>query len=327
MKRDEVLRKIEPICTGTVRDVPDSNGARIIVTPDMVEMRPRRGAQTVVVQDVPQLLHFVGLPLSLQKMLHPDTFGRALSEVLEKQGRYSMVVKDDKLASIVPYGERKAVNPERLLDTVEKIIPVDSYLRVMLEGQMATIEVVGDKTDFVVKGDNVSAGVMLGFSPMGVDLPWVQAYALRRWCTNGATTNTVLAKFTAGGGSGGGEGDNIWQFFRASIRKAYNAFGELVAGWRELAGEEISPEDRGRMVEALIKKSQLPEKIANAIRAKAMETPPQNSWEVLNLLTFASTHLMEKLPPKQIRRALQVTADFGDEDTHDRTCPLCHHKN
>jgi len=168
----------------------------------------------------------------------------------------------------------------------------------------------------------VQAGVKIDFAPMGTVDPRVQSYAMVLACTNGVTSNTILADFTGGGG---GEGDDIWQFFRQSIRGAYGAFGQVVEGWRVLRKERIPAGDRASMLEALIRASKMPREAAEAVRAMAIQRPPANAWEMQNLITFASSHLLEE--PQHIERAQKVAADFADEERHARTCPLCHRSN
>jgi hypothetical protein len=56
--------------------------------------------------------------------------------------------------------------------------------------------------------------------------------------------------------------------------------------------------------------------------AMAVERPPRNAWEMHNMLTYASTHLLQTLG--QIARTQQTAADFADETGHSKTCPLCH---
>lgn len=334
MKRETVLRTIAPLVEGKLREVKDSSTTRVIVTPDMVQLRPGRGSPALEVADRKSLMAFAGLPLGLAGKLSPETFSKALTELLQGHGQYSMVVKDDKVTSLVPYGNRRAVDPEHLLDLIEKTIPVEDYMRVMLDKQTVSLEVAGEQTMPVItpdgshtrRGDLVKAGVLVKFSPMGVSLPYVQSYGVVLTCTNGAVANTVLAEFTGGHG-GGGEGDSVWQFFRQSIRRAYNSFDKVVAGWKKLVDEKVEPEDRARMLEALIKSASITGPIAEAIRAKAIETPPETAWDMHNLITFATTHLMQRSDTQHITKALKVVADFGDETTHRLTCPLCHRQN
>ena len=325
MKRDEVLQTIEPLVEGQVRDVPDTAGVRVNVAPDMITMRPRKGAQLLEVdpKGAKNIVNFAGLPLGVVKALSPNTFGQALSEILEGIGKYSLIVKESKVVDIVKYGERKPIEPGRLLTTIERIIPVQDYNRVTVTpNRMVSLEVIGEKTMPVARGDLVRAGVMVNFSPMGFNHPVVQSYALVLACTNGATANNILAEFTGGRGGSGGEGDDIWHFFRESIKKAYGSFGEVVDGWKRLAAENVTDHDRATMLEALIRQARLPREVADAVRAMAIERPPRNAWAMHNLITYASSHLLEA--PAEVARAQQTAADFGSEERHARTCPICH---
>ena len=226
----------------------------------------------------------------------------------------------DKVTELVPYGKKSAVSPERLLNLIEKIVPVQNYNRVdLLPNRVASLEIVGEKTQPVARGELVRAGVKVNFSPMGIIDPLVQSYALVLACTNGATSNNILAEFNHGGG-GGDEGDDMWQFFRQSIRSAYKSFEQVVEGYKKLRAEDISPQDRAQMLETLLRQAHIGGKVGEAVRAMAIERPPRNAWEMQNLITYASSHLLEAAPAQ---RAQQVAADFADEEKHHLSCPLC----
>lgn len=322
MNRVEVLERVGPLVEGQVRNINDSHGARVSVAGETISLRPRRGTQVVDVapEGAKAMVNYVGLPLGIAKSLSPRTFGEVLGELLDRTGSYSMVVKEDRLTDMIPYGQKAVVDPERLLNVIEKAIPVRDYNQVdLLPNRIASLEIVGEKHAPVARGEMVRAGVKINFSPMGTVSPIVQSYALVLSCTNGATANNVLAEFTAGGG--GGDGDNIWQFFRQSIRSAYGSFEKVVEGYRKLRTENIRPEDRAQMLEALLKQARIGGKVAEAVRSMAIERPPRNSWELQNLITYASSHLLEAAPRQ---RAQQVAADFADEERHSRTCPYCH---
>jgi hypothetical protein len=267
------------------------------------------------------MVSFVGLPLKLAGELSPNTFSQVLSELLEHTGKYSLIMKDDRVVNVVPYGAQTAVNPERLLNTIESVIPVEEYhrLTILKEKTAVSLEVVGNDTKPVVRGDLVRAGVKVDFSPMGIIRPTVQSYAVVLACTNGATSNVVLAEF---GGHGGDDGGSVWQFFRSSVRKAYGAFDSVVGEFKKLQAENIPPADRARILAALLKRAQISGGIADAVMALAVERPPRNAWEMHNLITYASSHLLTS--PHQVERARQTAAAFADETGHARTCPLCH---
>lgn len=324
MNRVEVLERIGPLVEGEVRHINDAQGTRVSVLGETLALRPRRHAQVVDVapEGARSMVSFVGLPLNIAKILNPRTFGDVLGELLEHAGSYSMVVKEDKVVDIIPYGKKAVVSPERLLDVIEKALPVQYYNRVdILPNRVASLEIVGEKTEPVAKGELVRAGVKVNFSPMGIASPMVQSYALVLACTNGATANNVLAEFTRSGG--GDEGDSVWQFFRQSVRKAYGAFEKVVEGYKKLREENISPQDRAQMLEALLRQAHIGGKIGEAVRAMAIERPPRNAWEMSNLITYASSHLLEAGPRQSAQKA---NANFTNEDTHAKSCPLCHRK-
>jgi hypothetical protein len=326
MKRVEVLERVGPLVEGEVRNVRESDGARVAAGADVVSLRPRRGAKVIEMapEGVKNMVSFVGLPLRLAQGLSRNTFSQVLSELLEHTGKYSLILKEDKVINLIPYGAQTAVNPVRLLDIIEKTIPVQDYHRLTIldKKPVVSLEIVGEKTQPVVRGDLVRAGVKVDFSPMGVINPMVQSYAVVLNCTNGATSNIVLAEFGGGRPGGGGEGDSIWQFFRSSVRKAYGSFDNVVGEWRKLQRENIPPADRARILAALLKKAQIGGEIADAIMAMAVERPPRNAWDMHNLITYASSHLLTT--PHQVERAQEIAATFANEASHAKECPLCH---
>lgn len=325
MKRVEVLERVGPLVEGEVRNVRESDGARVTAGADVVSLRPRRGARAIEMtpEGVKNMVSFAGLPLRLARQLSHQTFSQLLSELMAGTGKYSLIVKDDRVVNVIPYGAQTVVNPVRLLDTIEKTIPVRDYHRLTIldKHPVVSLEIVGEKTQPVVRGDLVRAGVKVDFSPMGVVTPVVQSYAVVLNCTNGATSNVVLSEFRGGRG-GSGEGDDIWQWFRSSAKRAYNSFDQVVGQWKKLQSENIPPADRARMLAALLKKAQITGEIADAVMAMAVENPPRNAWDMHNLITYASSHLLSA--PRQVDRTQQAAAAFADEATHAMSCPLCH---
>jgi hypothetical protein len=326
MKRVEVLERVGSLVEGEVRNVRESDGARVVAGADVVSLRPRRVARAIEMtpEGVKNMVSFAGLPLKIARKLSHNTFGQLLSELMAGTGKYSLIVKDDRIVNVIPYGAQTMVNPVRLLDTIEKTIPVQDYhrLTILEKRPVVSLEIVGEKTQPVVRGDLVRAGVKVDFSPMGVVTPVVQSYAVVLNCTNGATSNVVLSEFRGGRPGGGNEGDDIWQWFRASVKRVYNSFDQVVGQWKKLQGENIPPADRARMLAALLKKAQITGEIADAVMAMAVENPPRNAWDMHNLITYASSHLLTV--PRQVDRTQRAAADFADETSHARSCPLCH---
>jgi len=76
------------------------------------------------------------------------------------------------------------------------------------------------------------------------------------------------------------------------------------------------------MLAAVLKKAQITGEIADAVMAMAVEHPPRNAWDMHNLITYASSHLLTT--PRQVERAQETAASFADETGHAKSCPLCH---
>lgn len=321
MNRTEVLEQMTPIMDLRVRDIEHGPRTRVTVTPDMVTMRPGGSGRTIefAPEGARGLARFTGLPADLATKVRPDTLGRVMTELLERKQRYSLVLKDDRVVDCVKTGTLRTLNPERVLTAVERGIGGDTeFHRVhIMPDRWARLEVIGIQENAVSRGDLIRAGALVAFSPIGTVQPSVQSYVLRLACTNGATSTEVLREFTYGG-----DGDDIWQFFRHSVRDAYGALDRVINRFRELMAEQVPDHDRSMVLEALIREARLGRTVAAAVRARALDEPPQNSYDMANLITWASSYLIER--PTEIMRAHNAVARFVDETGHRRLCPVCH---
>lgn len=321
MNRAEVLEQMAPIMDLQVRDIEHNPRTRVMVNPEVVTFRPGGGARLLEVtpDGVRGMAREVGFPKDLGSKISPDSFGRVATELLAHKGRYSLLIRDGRIADFAKSRQHRNLNPERMLQTVERTIHnVDFHRVIFLDRQSVSLEVVGEEQRAVVKGDLVRAGALISFSPIGIINPMVQSYVMRLTCTNGLTSNDVLREFRFGGG----EGDDVWQWFRQSIRAAYNALESITNRYREMRNERIRPEDRAVVLEAMLKEAGITREAAEAVRNLALREPPQNTYDIINLVTWASSHLLES--PRQVTRARQAAADFVDRTEHRRICPVCH---
>jgi len=327
LNRVEVLDKMEPVLNTQVKEIEHNPRTQISVTPEVVTFRPGGGQRTLEMTEggVQSLANFVGLPWPIAAKLHPSTFGNVATDLLENKQRYSLVVKDNVVTNVVKRGHYHTVNADHALKAIETGVPGIEFHRILiLDNLVVNLEVVGEKREPVARGDLIQAGASIMFSPMGTINPVVQAYALRLSCTNGATNNTVLREFHWGdgqGGGGGGEGDNIWQWFRRSTHEAYGALYRIVQRYQEMLNEAIPQGERASMLEAMLRQAKISGEAAIAIRAMAIENPPENHYDMVNLITYASSHLLEK--PHQVVKAREVVNSYMAEDSHQRVCPVC----
>ena len=320
MNRTEVLEKLEPIRHTTTRQVEHTPRTRVLVQPGQVVIRPGSGGQLVPLSEngVKAMTKFVGLPQSLCKELSPDLFSRVATELLGRKERYNLLLDDGQVENFIEYRGVRNLPVERVLSTIERTIPNCDYQRVNILGNhSAMLEIVGTKQEAVRRGDLVRAGAMLSFSPINTIMPSVQSYVLRLVCSNGVTSKTVLAEFTGGGG----EGDDVWSWFRQSVRAAYQSVGNIVNRYKQMIQERIPADQRAGVLEELLRQAGITGREAEAVRAQAIQEPPRNSYDMMNLITWASSHIVQS--PQRIQRALNASATFTSEREHASICPLC----
>ena len=323
MKRAEVMQQLEPLMGVTVKTIEHQPKTRVVVEPDQVILRPGSGGHLVPMneQGVKSLANFVGMPQGMGKELSPDLFGRVTTELLERKHAYNVMMMEGAIVDFAKVDHIRNIAPERVIDAIEHTIPNADYNRVTTtKDYTATLEVIGEKREPVVRGDLVRAGALVRFSPIGTVAPLVQSFVVRLRCTNGAIDNSILREFTHGG-----EGDDVWQWFRKSIHDAYGALNDIVSRYRDLIKDRIKPDQRALILEQLLKEAGVKGEIADAVRTMAIQEPPRNTYEMFNLITWASSHLIKE--PAQIDRARIVAAKFTSTETHQTYCPLCHRTN
>jgi len=328
MNRTEVLAALQPLTELASKRIDHTPSTKVMIADRGVVLKPGNGSHHLEISKngAKSLMDYIGLPIGTAEALKPDTFSRVATELLEAHKSFQVITKQGEVIQFgKPVKDAISVHPEKVLKVAEKALGNIDYYRVcMPRVDTGMIELLGDKEEAVAKGDLIKAGVFLEFSPIGTIKPMVQSYAMRLACTNGATSNSVLREFTFTGGEGG-EGDGIWQWYRKSIKEAYRGFSKIVTSYQKMISEGVKPEDRAQMLEAMLKAAGIKGMFAEAVRARALETPPQNAFDMHNLITWASSHLLTE--PAQIRRALTAGAHFSDETAHRTACPVCHRSN
>lgn len=327
MERADVLQRLEPIMKTQVRTIEANPTTRIRVTPEMVILQPGNKAHQLQVTEegVKSLAKYTGMPAGVMRNLSRETLGTAFTELLARAERFSVLVDEGVVTGVARPTSVSVLNAEKALKSIEKGMRGAEYHRVLiLKDNVVQLELVGEKREAVAKGDLIQAGAMVTFSPLGTVSPEVSSYALRLACTNGARSNTVIRewKYAGGGGGGGGEGDDIWQWFRVASAAAYNSLADIINRYREMMNENIPAADRAMMLEAMIREAKISGEDADAVRSMAIERPPENAYDLLNLLTYASSHIIED--PNRVRRAQLTSGDYTSEDSHSRVCPVCH---
>ncbi|MDD2730808.1 MAG: hypothetical protein PHW33_01645 [Candidatus Portnoybacteria bacterium] len=324
MKANEVLDHLKDVRSVTAKVVEREPATKIVVTPDMVTMRPGKGKRLLEVgkEGVKDLFQFLHMPPDMVGKIMPGTCGQVANDLLGHKERFELLMKDGKIIGFRAPHAGHSMSPERVLESIEKVVEKPDYHKVAVDGQNVNLEIVGIDKATVTRGDVVRAGALVKFSPLGISNPIVQSFVMRLVCTNGMTSSTVLREYSFGGGRGGDDKkDGLWSWFRKGLKEAYGSYSKVVERYQQMIKDEIPEAERAMMLEAMIKEAGLKDEAAATVRTMAIDTPIRNSYDILNLITYATSHVLED--PKQIHRARRATEVFQDNDSHALFCPVC----
>ncbi len=316
MGRAEVLRALRPLDAEVV-NVPQSRFTKVRVGGDAAEVVVGRAAYPLEKEGRERLWAFTGIPTKVAEAVKPDTLGRLATDLLEGKGDFAIIRKDGAVQSVVPAVRGRVAPVEQVLGWVEAVTPEVRFNRALvLPNYQARVEIATEETVPVAKGDLIRGGALVGFSPYGTVEPYVQSFALRLACTNGATTMDVMREFHFGNGSGG-----MGEWMRKAVSAAYRAAEKVAARWAAMMKRPVSADERAQILAALLRKAGIAGKPAEAVHALALREPPENEYDMLQLMTWATSHALEE--PRAIWRAQNVASEFQTEDQHARICPAC----
>ena len=312
MDAKEVTAKLVPMVDVKQRAAPNP---KVLVGDNHFHIRPTPSVQSIELspEGLDGLIERSGIPKALASRLSPSTFASVATETL---GESSLIIKDSKVISIAPLNNRQPINPERAINIIDKAIPQANFLEpLQMPNYTVRLNILGLEERAVSKGDLIKAGAMVQFSPLGIGVPQVQSYIERLVCTNGLTSNDVIQKF------GYGEGDDFWQWLRASTKMAYGVLGNIVTQFQNMQKQKIAPDLRAGILAGLLRRSGIRGDYAEAVNAEAIEAPPQNAYDMLNLITWATSHVIDN--PMTIVRSHNAVSNFIKEQEHKAICPMC----
>jgi len=327
MTRDEVLKRLEPVSGTKMKAVETTPRTKVSFTPDAVILQPGSGGKLVPIskEGLTSLSKYVGVPERMIAHLNDNTASAVLSELLQKKGSYVYHTKDDMVHSFYADTKRIFVPVDRLVATIERAIPDATYIRTMVdENNVVYIEIMGERrapvNGSLVQNDIIAGGAFVAFSPMGTIKPIVRSYCLRVACTNGMITPVKAFGFEFGGN----DGDSVWQWFRDSMKKAYQSVTKIAGDFSSMTSEKIQPADRAALLESMMHEAGIRDQLADALRSQAIERPPESSWDMANLISFGTSHLMAYDEPKRVLKAMNSVAGYIGGARHNRECPMCH---
>jgi len=328
MNREQVMEQIASVTDMRVKGITHAPKTRIAVTPEQVIFHPGGGGRSLQLSDqgTRDLAKFTGMPEKFCGRLSPNTFGVVATELLQRKAQYALIMRGELIEGFGSPKQYHDFQPERVLKTIDRAIPDNEIHRAMLmENYTISLDIVGHTEVALARGDLMRAGANIQFSPIGTTVPSVSSYILRLMCTNGQTTSDILREFQFTGGDDGGNSGNFWTWLNRATRDSYGAVDRIATRYRKLMQEDIPSGQRAQMLTALLNKARINQEASDAIRARALEMPPTNSFELMELLTWGSSHAIQE--PKEVLRVRRAADKFAHEKTHARNCPLCHHSN
>ena len=269
------------------------------------------------------LFKYIGFNDKLAKRLSIGLANQAVTELYQRGGETSALVREDnEIVGFAPVGRYRSVPVPAMIDNIETAIGSGvEYNRGMLMPNFDTrIEVVGDKQEQVQQGDYVRGGVAVRFNPLGITNPLIQTFGLRLICTNGLTAHTVLESYELGMDKDITNSE-LFEWVQDTVSDAYQSIENTAIKWRAMAQDKINPADRPQLIGSLARNARLRGEQATALWAQATEEPPETAWDVANLMTWLSSHVLEN--DEQVVRVQDTVAMFVDEQHHTRFCPTC----
>lgn len=307
----------------------------VMVADEGFAFRPGGGKRAVEIDKnaLPGLFDFIKLPDQTAENLPPALRSQAATALLASKDQYEVRIEDGKVVSFGSRSKGDPIRPKPAVSAMEKgavskgqggewvraeqLGPGVAHLELM----SYRAEPIGYQTSDL--GDLLYAGADILVSPPGLTFPEVDGYGLRKVCGNGSCDLAFHRQYRFHGN----EGDDVFQWFRQSVRDAVKNVQATADVWRKLHDDAIEPEQRPMVVEALIREAGIPVNgpEAEAIRAMAMKNPPQTGFDAANLMTFATSHF--HMGPNMRRRAQQKLARaFGDGALHSLICPACNQR-
>lgn len=267
------------------------------------------------------MLHRIKAPNAMVKKLSAPTSSRVMTELYQRMGATSALFKGNVPVSFEPKGRYRSVPIDLVVAELEQALVEPDYHRAMiLPNHDVRLEVMGQSEAAVVPGDLVRGGVMVQFSPVGLTNPKVQSFALRLACTNGATSTSVIEDYSLGSNPDA-KGPQIAKWIGTTAQSAYQSLPLTTAKWKPLTEVQVSAEDRPLLLGSLMRDSRLRPSETSALWAEATENPPETVYDVFNLMTWLSSHVLED--PERISRVQRVASNFVDEGAHSKFCPTC----
>jgi len=317
----EVIEKVRPVLDLDTYVVKPGTNTSLVLDPGQAILRHNGDETRLGNEVIGKFMRRLGISAKLGEMLSRKTLEAVASDLLVQAEPFVVVTQEDVGVGIVDSVNCRPVDIEELLVVIDAEAPEAIAQRVIVDpiSMAVSIEVVTEKLEPVVKDDLVQAGALIRFSPIGTIQPLVQAYTSRLVCLNGMTDMRVYNSWKHSGGNGSSEFE---EWLHVSVKDAIGSFEGIVERYKVLAMTSISAHDRPAILEALLQEAYMGKVANDAVKAKALEEVPETAWDMVNLVSWATSHIVEE--PARIGYGMAAAANFVHSDAYLKSCPVCH---
>ena len=180
------------------------------------------------------------------------------------------------------------------------------------------IELVGSRSETVGVGDIIRSGVMVRFNPLGLTDPSVSPFGLRLVCSNGMTSRIEF---------GGGElpllayRESPVRWIVNKCKDAYEGMADAAGEWSAMAETPLHPHGSRAILQEALQRAGIRGRHADMVLERAAMESPETMYDVLNLLTWVSSHLLTT--PSAVVRAQNASVEYSRAAVSGR-CPACY---
>lgn len=326
MNRAEVLEKLAPFHAQRNVAVANPDQARVVLDGGELVLHAghRQGDYPVAPEGAKSLMAHIGLPTKLVEKLDADLGRRVINSVIQREP-FGVTLQEDRVVALTPFAQNRAsLMPERVVDAALEAAPQAWFDRVDVRASAIDLYLATREYERPVypagghehANDLVAGGAAITFSPSGTVEMMVRAYTSRLVCTNGLISTRYEATFDYGGN----HRPAIW--LRNTVRLALRQVDAVASDFRNLAAQAIPDEHRADTLAGLAQRARLTGPERELLYEQAVQSPPANMWEALNLITWIGSHMAG---PNRAPRLMTIAGNIAQEHEQGRLCPLCHH--
>lgn len=307
--KELVARK--DVSGSSVIDVSDK---KVKFTNDDEQFYLNSGKKEYKVSDtaVKSLLNTLDLPLALATKIqpYPDLMSHNINYIMKnKGGSFRTLRRKD---SIVGFCDpsNTVISNSRIIRSLEKVFGPELLIEKCDVGTDGAFDInvagSGKSKLKVEKGDYFKSGVHVHNAPFGMTDTLIEGYLCRLACTNGMIANDQVFKAPRE------LGDDVNEWLKSNIKEASDITGSLFGKIKKLRDKSFKG-DPVVFLSSLFDELKIPERMQTKILYRVGEHGADNMYDLLNHITYTSSHNRTiRTDPQMRNRLMRMSSHFVD---------------